>query len=223
MTVSDQLSEPTNTDCKCLWCGRSMKYASSFREMFYIDDVICRKCRRQLPADRQVFRTAGLKIEGLYVYEGLIREMLLQYKENCDEALFPVFLYPFVKQLKNRYRGYSVVPVPSSREMMVKRGFRHVNKIFSLLELSVYDLIEKTDNVEQKKSLSRTEIGEHFRIRDEKPLPKGRILLVDDIVTTGASMASCYRLLEKNYAEIKCMTVAYNRRFSHKVFMFTKK
>lgn len=222
MTASDQLSGPTVTDCKCLWCGRSMKYASSFREMFFIDDVICARCRRQLPLKRLSFRVEGVKIEGMFVYEDVVRDMLLQYKENYDEALFPVFLYPYIRELKRKYRGYAIVPVPSSNEMKNRRGFRHVNKIFSLLDLPVYDLIEKTDNVEQKKSYSRKEIGKHFRLTPDFPASVRRILLVDDIVTTGSSMVSCYRLLKEKCPEIKCFCVSYSRHFCHRVFIFTK-
>ncbi len=222
MTASDQLSEPTATDCKCLWCGRSIRYDSSFREMFFIDDVICSRCRQKLSARRQMFKVEGISIKGFYVYDGLVRDMLLQYKENCDEALFPVFLYPFIREMKRKYRGYTLVPVPSSNEMMDKRGFRHVNKMFSLLDLPTCDLIEKTDNVEQKKSSSRQEIGRHFRLKAELSAATEKILLADDIVTTGASMVSCYRLLKQKYAEISCLSVSYSRQFSRKLFIFTK-
>lgn len=222
MTVSDRLLRPTITDCKCLWCGRSMKYDSSLREMFFIDDVLCSRCRQKLALRKRTFKVDGISIEGLYVYEGLVRDMLLQYKENYDEALFSVFLYPYVKELRRKFRKYTVVPVPSSSEMVAKRGFRHVNMLFSMLDLPVCDLIEKTDNVEQKKSASRRDIGKHFRLRADQQASIGKILLVDDIVTTGASMVSCYRLLECKYSEIKCLSIAYSSHFSPKVFIFTK-
>ena len=203
MTASGQLLRPITTDCRCLWCGRSMKYDSSFREMFFIDDVLCSRCRQNLTLRKRTFKVEGIPIEGLYVYEGLVRDMLLQYKENYDEALFPVFLYPYIKELRRKYRKYAVVPVPSSSEMVNKRGFRHVNKIFSMLDLPVCDLIEKTDNVEQKKSRKRSDIGKHFRLIPEFPSHVRKILLVDDIVTTGSSMISCYHLLEQKCPEIK--------------------
>ena len=222
MTASGQLLRPIITDCRCLWCGRSLKYDSSFREMFFIDDVLCSRCRQKLTVRKRIFKVEGISIEGLYIYEGLVRDMLLQYKENCDEALFPVFIYPYIKELRRKYRKYTVVPVPSSSEMINKRGFRHVNKIFSMLELPVCDLIEKTDNVEQKKSTSRQDIGRHFRLKTDHQGSLKRILLVDDIVTTGASMVSCYRLLARKYPEIRCLSVSYSSHFSPKVFIFTK-
>ena len=201
------------TDSFCLWCGRSIKYESSFSEMFQVDDCLCSRCRHLMKYEPGMYQGPGFRFEGLYVYEGQVREMMLQYKENCDEALFSTFLYPYIRHLNRKYHGYTVIPVPSSEEMVTRRGFQHVRKIFSVLDLPVRELIVKTADVQQKSSSRRKEIGTYFRLKEQQLPEKTKILLVDDIVTTGESMGACYRLLKRKYARIRCLTVSYGKQF----------
>ena len=210
------------TDSYCLWCNKSIRKEGSFRELFYVDDCLCASCRNQLSYNPRTIMIDDIKVQGLYVYKGMLRDILLQYKENNDEALFPVFLYPYVKALKRRYKGYTIVPVPSSQEMIRSRGFRHVNKMFSLLDLPVRDLLIKTENVEQKSNRYRKNIGKYFELNEDVKADTERILLVDDIVTSGESMKKCYGLLKEKYAEIKCLTVSYNNSFLTGANLFTK-
>ena len=202
-----------NTDCRCLWCHRSIRYEGSFREMFQISDVLCSRCRAMMKYRPGVFRKEDLRFEGMYVYEGQVREMLLQYKENCDEALFSVFLYPYVKQLRRKYRRYTVVPVPSSQEMIHQRGFQHVSRMFSLLDLPIDNLLVKTGNIEQKSSVHRERIGEYFRLTERQLDSRTPVLLVDDIVTTGSSMTACLHLLRQKYDHVRCLSVSYSNQF----------
>ena len=209
------------TDCVCRWCHKSIRYEGSFRGMFQIDDVLCQHCRSQMSIRQGIYGKDNLRFEGMYVYEGVVRDMILQYKENYDEALFSVFLYPYVRQLKRKYRKYTVVPVPSSTERIRERGFRHVDRMFSLLDLPLEDLLIKTDNVEQKYSYHRERIAGHFRLADHQIDSHTPILLVDDIVTTGASMSACYALLRQKYDFIRCFSVCFSAKFVKNALLFT--
>ena len=201
-------------DNLCLCCGRKLK-EEDCGSLFYQRDLLCRKCRQQLMLLPVKKKLEGLKITGLYPYSGLVRDLILQYKQDGDEALGPVFLYPLRNFLAEKYRDYILVEMPSSAKMLAQRGFHHVEGMFSLIGQPVYSLFEKTDDTDQK-SLTfekRGDIGRHIRITDENFRAK-KVLLVDDIITSGSTLLAAYRLLKPRVSgSIQALTVAYNRHF----------
>ena len=197
-------------DCRCLWCGRSLKYEDSLSGMFWVSDVICRKCRQAMKMRKRVFCRKGIRITSFYQYADTVRDMIIQYKELNDEALFPLFLWPVAARLKRKYRDHVIVPVPSHVSRHEKRGFRAVEKMYSLLELPVYDVLIKDKAVSQKSRghKKRQEIGRYLRIRDDHGLENRKVLLVDDICTSGETIAACHKLLSGNCRKITVLALA---------------
>ena len=203
------------TDSYCLWCHRSLKYESTLKNLFHIDDVLCEKCRQSMEYKPKKIKIHGIEVQGLYIYEGLFRDMLIQYKELYDEALFPVFLWKVKQELERKYRGYTIVPVPSSERKNQERGFFTVERMFEVLDLPILDLLYKTDDHEQKKMnrRERESIYSHLEMKDVKSIPD-KILLVDDIMTTGETITAAYRKLKGNSKCTKVLICGYNKAFS---------
>lgn len=201
-------------DNYCLWCGRSLKYEGSFAEAFWQPDCLCADCRRQLPKQTCRIRLDGLKVESLYVYEKTVRQLLLQYKDSRDEALFPVLLWPQAQSLHKKYKNRLIVPVPSSAEAVKRRGFVPIEQMWQPVGLRLTRLLVKTDDYVQKGRPAglRRQIADHIRLNDALPAA-AEVLLVDDIITTGASLQACYRLLQPHYRHIEAFTIAYSRRY----------
>lgn len=200
-------------DCYCLCCHKSLRYENDLLSMFYVDDVICSKCRDCLKYKPISFNLNGLKVNSLYPYDGHVRELLIQYKESKDEALFPIFLWPHINKLRKKYKSYTLIPVPSSSERNKDRGFKTVEEIFGCLNLEFADVLEKTSNVNQKHlhQSERHKIKSYIRFKDTC-LHGKKILLVDDIVTTGETLKACYKLLKPHCKELKALTIAYTKR-----------
>ncbi len=203
------------TDYRCLWCHRSLRTQGSFLNLFFVDDVLCDECRQKMDVRKRTVDLGVFRADCLYIYEDLVRNMIIQYKEMFDEALFPVFLWPAVRELRRKYRNHVLVPVPSSQKNNEKRGFRAVDRMFSLLELPLADVLAKNEGPDQKDLdlHQRSQVGKSIVLKKE--IRGERILLVDDIVTTGETLKACYRLLSP-HNRVSVFCVAANRRFFEK-------
>ena len=199
----------------CLICGRSIRETGSLYEMIETDDVICRHCRESLERRHHEMIIDGMKVESLYEYAGNIRDLMLQYKEYGDEALFPLFLWPDIKRLKRKYRGFVMVPLPSSDAALAKRGFVPAREIFSLLDLEAADILYKRTDTDQKdrKYRERGGIREVIAARETDRIHGRKVLLVDDIITSGQTLLAGRDLLAAQAREIRALTICCSRRF----------
>ena len=206
-------------DAYCLWCGKAIKTDSSFFAMFYVDDCICAYCRQKMNGHLKTIRLSDMKVTGLYRYDSITREMIIRYKELYDEALYPVFLYPYIRQMRKKYRNSILVPVPSSEKANQERGFSTVREMFSLLELPIREIIIKKDDHAQKEVdfQERRQVGRHLKLLDPSCIRGRRVVIIDDVVTTGASLLACRDLLKDHASHIEGLAVAYNKRLAGKL------
>lgn len=122
-----------------------------------------------------------------------------------------IFLNLFIKELKIYFSGYKVIPIPSYKKDDELRGFNHVVEVFKMIGLDVLQIIEKTEHFKQaeKSAKERQSIKKYLQLNTEKSLKKDRVLIVDDIYTTGSTMKAAINLVEKlNPKEIKVLVLA---------------
>lgn len=193
---------------RCLLCHEDLYEGRSLSEVLLKDDVLCGKCRHEWVVNKRYYFIDGVKAYSPYIYNDAFAQCLLQYKECFDEALAPVFLFEYLDWFKRKYRGYTLIPVPSSYEKVKERGFDHVVKIFEGCGLQVLNALEKVRNEDQReKSFEERKCMEDgIRLKDGIILPK-KILLVDDVCTTGSSLRGALRAIGKN-KRVKIFTIA---------------
>ena len=122
-----------------------------------------------------------------------------------------VFLNLFIKELRIRYKGYKVVPAPSYKQDNEIRGFNHVLEVFKQLDLEMLEVVEKTAHFKQAEhgAKKRKQIRKHLRLTTTKDMSKNKLLIVDDIYTTGSTIRTMINLLEKlNPKDIKVLVLA---------------
>lgn len=151
----------------------------------------------------------------LYEYNDFLENLLYQYKEGGDVALRDMFFYEERDMLKRQYKGYTMVLMPSSSAKNQERGFYALAEMTAQIALPQCSLFYKSENRKQS-ALSyekRQMIHEVMHLREDAQIPKGKLLLVDDVCTSGATLACAYRLLQPYAKQIAALVLCANPLF----------
>ena len=182
----------------------------SLHTIFHKDVSICHRCFDKFRPQLRQFNVDGVKAFFLFYYDQTVQELLYQFKGCFDIELSHAFLEYFRDFLRIKYRGYTLIPAPSSKESDEKRGFNHVVEIFSPLKLPMLRCVYKTKNVKQADLTSeeRKKVSDILKI-DDVDLSKKKILIVDDVFTTGSTVRSMINLVKsKNPKQIKVLVMS---------------
>lgn len=146
----------------------------------------------------------------LYFYTEKIQEILYQFKGCKDYELRTVFLEYYKDYLNYEFRNRIMIPAPSYEKSDKERGFNHVEEIFSVLKLKMMKCIHKVKQVKQADltTKEREQIGSVLKI-DEVSLKGKKVLLVDDVFTTGSTIKAMIKLVrEKGAKNIKVLLMS---------------
>jgi competence protein ComFC len=153
----------------------------------------------------------GIQFTFIYSYDSLFKEVLYQFKANYDYPLKDIFLEYYLDIFKKRYKKYKVVPIPSSFEDNQKRGFAHIEEIIKTFSNNMVVCLFKTDNFKQsdQNNQGRKEIGKHMILKEGLLSKKDKVLIVDDVYTTGNTISSAINLIKKTGVNhIKCLVLS---------------
>ncbi len=164
-------------------------------------DGVCEKCLRRPPP--YTF------CRSLFAYNEVMRRLVLQFKFRYDRRVLSgiarlcrdVDLTPFAEV-------DLVAPVPLHPLRLRKRGFNQSLLLCALFFGDNKDvkivpkLLERTKNTVPQSSLERKErlmnLQKMFRCCHDNPLSGKRVCLVDDVITTGATVGECCNVLLKS-------------------------
>ena len=197
---------------KCPFCGK------------ILDTVgICPKCERSLPwvpEEEVAFTEKDLTCAAPLWYEGAVREALLRLKFRGGAARAGPVGVGFGPGGAGRLGGEfdTVTWVPVSQKRLETRGYdqsrllaeaacRHWNTRPVQLLVKVQD--NPAQSGLQGEAARRANVLGVYDPADPELIRDRRILLIDDIHTTGATLSECVRVLRDNgAASILCLTAA---------------
>jgi ComF family protein len=165
-------------------------------------EPLCASCRQTLHwLGGEPVRIAGLDVWAPLAYEGAARELVRALKYRAAERLAGCMAAQMAATARQDFVDGSLVPVPLHPSRLRRRGFNQA-------ELLARELARRTAlPVEDCLELPRPRAPQAGRPRaervggqaDVRPRPGAhappRALLVDDVVTTGATVAACARML----------------------------
>ena len=182
----------------CKLCFKEIRDERLYNLLHKNTDV-CSSCFQEIKMHFFKFQVLGYDAISIYRYDEKIQSLLYQFKGCFDFELFSIFFERFLRELSIRFRGYLIIPVPSFKEDDDFRGFNHVEEMFKPLKLPIRKIISKTKRIKQATSYAsaRSKIKDALVLTDNSDLSKYKILLVDDVYTTGSTMKACIRLIER--------------------------
>jgi len=185
-----------------------------FRFLLFDEPYLCRRCYEELKPAFIRYKINGVKCLSLFFYNDKIQSLLYQFKGTFDYELKDIFISYCVPLLRLYFRGYKMIPVPSSKEVNERRGFNQVIEMFKLLKLPMIFAIKKTCNHIQHEgnTKERRKVKDVLAWEDGVKIDGQKVLLVDDVFTTGSTIRACLKLIKKhNPKRVKVLTMAKTR------------
>ena len=188
----------------------------TLEDLFKPDDRLCGKCRKQLVELNATYPVLGISVHALYLYTPFFENLIFQFKEANDLPLAPVFLEPYRSKLQRRLKNAVVVAVPSSPKRTTQRGYVPVEVLFKAIGIHVFHPFDKDEVKQSQRSAQRrTLISRHIRLRDVDLIRGKRVIVVDDVCTTGHSLKACVDLLTPYASTVSCVVVALHPTLIH--------
>lgn len=200
---------------RCLCCGEFVEKVGvcnrCWHEIKWISAPICNTCGQPLENEICKYcldnKNYFDRVVSVMIYERLSRYLILNFKEH-DATLYAPIFAQWINRIIQEFAEEVdlLVPVPITQK---RRSIRKYNQTELLcLELQklsglCYEprIIEKSIETASQKSLNKEKrlknLRKSFSLNPTFSIKNKTILLVDDVITTGATTNTCAQLLKK--------------------------
>lgn len=166
---------------------------------------ICTDCRREWIPHYYKTHIDSMNVHSALLYTPTASKIIIAAKENsikgADQLLTSAIIHVLQKaKLDSHY--YQLVPIPSSKTSQRRRGRSFIvdlcKEISTRTGLSVNDSLTLSRKVSDQSGLSRIErlsnMKDAFALKADA-IVRGDLILIDDVVTTGATLREAARAL----------------------------
>jgi predicted amidophosphoribosyltransferase len=191
----------------CATCGRSCR----------ADAILCTRCSRRLAASEPLEGAGAPGLDRAWSsapHEGVARDLVTALKFRR--------LLPVAELMADRIQWLApgstlsgtIVPVPTAPIRSLARGFDPAAEIAAALgaltQLPIATCLTRRGGGRQVGRRRAQRIGHPPLIHANGEVPRS-VLLVDDVLTTGATLSSCARAL-RSAGAIRIVAITFTRR-----------
>ena len=161
----------------------------------------CSECQAESYAFDQAYACAA--------YEGAMRRLIHAFKFENRKYLKHFFMKMMTEFMNLRLIAAAVdgiLPVPMDKDRRLERGFNQselisleISRVFGIPH-SAGNLIQRRSGAVQSgltKNKRRLNVKGAFLVRNADEFHSKRLLLIDDILTTGCTASECAKMLKK--------------------------
>ena len=151
-------------------------------------------------------------------YGGILKTLILKFKYESDFTAGYLLSKLLVEMIKeNEIYADVICYVPMTKKSEKKRGFNQCEVIARHIgyhiNVPVSDCIKKIKNTKEQKTLTKEErvksIKGAFKVSRIKDIKNKNVILIDDVMTTGATINECKDVLKKSGVNsITVLTIA---------------
>jgi len=188
------------------------------RELGY---SICSECRQQWNPHRYQSRVTNLAVYSAITYSPIAKNILLAAKEQgvkSADQLVRNAVSVSIHELFKKYPSCALVPIPSSASSNRRRGRDFINEIaISVardLGVAVLPLLEHQRKIRDQSKLNVSNRYQNLAMAlSIKPQFRGnysgeRVVILDDLVTTGATIGEANRALTRGGFTVQAAATA---------------
>ncbi len=203
---------------RCVFCRKILKRGET---------GLCGSCQSQLPwaleqAAEQKIEFISLCASPLW-YQGLVRESIHRYKFSDRSGYAKTYARLVGQCVADHLAGrYDLITwVPLSARSLKRRGYDQAMLLAMAAALELDDVavetLRKKRDTDAQSSLKedaarRANVLGAYEIADPALVEGKRLLLIDDVVTTGSTLSECARVLRSYGArDVVCATLARAR------------
>ena len=206
-----------NSDFLCKKCEKILESEA----VFGVDKY--KKIERKKENIKNNFNDKKYFDEHLYIflYQGIIRRIILKYKFQEEAYLYKTFVNFLLKNENffEKIEKYdTIVPVPISKKRKKKRGYNQSELLAKEIAYNTNLVLEKESLYKIKDIVEQSKLNKENRLKNiqgvyelvnREKLNKKKILLIDDIYTTGSTVNECSKVLrEAKPKKIGVLTLA---------------
>lgn len=175
---------------------------------------LCYECRKKLQKEFKFTKISSKRqnFSGqyyLFQYKNLIRNLILKMKFQKESYIYKTiehFLQNNKKYLEKLKKYDIIIVVPLSWKRRLQRGYNQsqliAEIISNILQIKIESkILYKTKNIVPQSTLNKKDRKENikgaFKIKHIEKIKNKKILIIDDIYTTGNTLNECAKMFIK--------------------------
>ncbi|MCB2297750.1 ComF family protein [Clostridium tagluense] len=188
-------------------------------------EPLCNHCRKKLRRCTESFYICHNEekylVWSVFYYSNIVKELIIRLKYKSDFACGEILAKYMLELVKSNELKFDLIAyVPMTKKAQKNRGYNQseflANYLSRFLNIPVFCNLIKTMDTKDQIGLSGEQrwsnMEKCFEIKENKFIKNKNFLIVDDVITTGATAFNCaHRLKESGINNVCILTIAKSK------------